>query len=476
MLKYLFLLSATLVLFSSCSETPLTEEQKFENVTFDVNGKSDFTFINQTEDTIEFYLMNLISLPGQMQEHELFIAPFDTFQTSLKTQGFHYYEIYANDTAYKIFSAPGASIIFNFDLDSTFFTNDFDSINNYLKKSSGSHYRNYETTMNLINQTRMPEIDFQGLIKNNDEIIKNAQRVLLQNRNYLPDWYVLLEHKRLSVLGASFKLNSLMYRKRMLGLDDHIPENYLEAITKDVPYLKANLMGFTAVHRFYMDFSTQTFSPMTDTNQQISKHRMDSLLATIKTMVPQPFSDYVISHQLSQIIRLAKPQFKMEWTGYISDTTFKNLIINQYSSEDILPKGVKLPHFIALTTDSNEFDSDQLKDSIVLINFWASYCAPCIDKFKLENELAEYFKNKPVKIINMCIETEWYMFTNYSHKLTPKTFNLFANSKISKQLNQDFGIDALPHSVLVDTNGLIIQNRYHVQQDSTQVYIESLLQ
>lgn len=476
MLKAVSFFIVLTTLISSCRESNKTEDNQLQNTTFDVHGRSEFMFINNTSDSLDFSLINWISLPGNRQEFELHIAPFDTFQTDVTSQGFHYFDFYVNDTEFKALSAPNASIVFNYDSDSIYFSTDFDSINTYLKKSSGSHYRNYETTMNLINLTQREDITYQSLIDKNDEIIKNAQLQLIKDRNELPDWYVVLEHKRLSVLGASYKLNCLTYRKRMLGLDDHIPVNYISSITKDVPYLDESLMGFPYLSRFYMDYCWQNFSPFNDTtSNHITEHRTDSLLNSIRTSLPQPFSDYAISLQLSRIIRLAKPQFKIEWANYISDTSFKNLIINEYSVEDVLPKGVELPHFTALTSDSISFDSDQLQDSILLINFWASSCAPCITKFHFENALVEYFNNKPVKIINMCIESDWDMFTYFINKDPLKTFNLFANHKTTKQLILDFGIDALPHSILIDKNGMVITNKYSVNEKTTISYIESLL-
>lgn len=53
------------------------------------------------------------------------------------------------------------------------------------------------------------------------------------------------------------------------------------------------------------------------------------------------------------------------------------------------------------------------KDSIYIINFWATWCGPCVKEMYLFNALEQRYKDKPVKVILVSID----MRKNYPSKI-----------------------------------------------------------
>jgi thiol-disulfide isomerase/thioredoxin len=306
--------------------------------------------------------------------------------------------------------------------------------------------------------------------------VTKHREILSENKAELPLWYLELENKRLLVLGAHLKLNSLSYRKRMLKFDDEIPPHYVESIVKNVPYQDIRLMGFSIFSRFMFDYSVQSFNPLNDTSANSLKERYkDSLFThTIKSL-PKPYNDYALMSHLGMVLQYDRTKVKTEWIELVTDTTFKNYLNSEVKIEAKLPKGALSPQFSGLTVDSNMINSNQFKDSVLLINFWASFCSPCIANFPHENELAIQYQNQPVKIINMCIETDFEMFKVFVEMHDLKTFNLFADKKRTASLKKDFDIHGIPHSILIDKNGLVVKNKCSVRGDGIVVEIDALL-
>lgn len=54
----------------------------------------------------------------------------------------------------------------------------------------------------------------------------------------------------------------------------------------------------------------------------------------------------------------------------------------------------KLPEFKLKDLNGNEFSSSQLIGKPTLINFWETYCAPCVAEFPQLNELKEKYGNE----------------------------------------------------------------------------------
>ncbi len=476
MFKPFILAIISTFLFSACSTPPITEEEKFKDTTFDVHGQSEFTLVNLTKDTLNFYLNNWYRLPGDHEEFETKIAPNDSFQTQLKSQGFYYYEFDFNDSSYKVFSAPNASITFYKETDSSYFLGDFDSINNYSKRMGGNYYRNFETSMNLINLTQREHYSYSDLMDKNDAVIKSATEKLISDPNQLPKWYIKLESDRLKILGAQFKLNSLLYRKRLLNIQDSIPTDFVTQIMKGIPIENEKLMGFNHFTHLLREYHQQSFYPMNDTTIQNNTSRnTDHFLEYMDTHLNPNISDLALSTYLSFRVQALPKSIKEEWFTLIENTEMRNVVLEQFAKEEKLPPKSVCPTFTATTPDSSVFQSNPFKDSIVLINFWASFCKPCIEKFDFENQLVAHFKDQPVKIINLCIESEWSQFTALIDIYDLQTINLFANPKQTKAIQEAFDIGPLPHSVLIDKNGFILTNRYRLNEETTLEYLESLL-
>src|ERR1700679_2534416 len=53
-----------------------------------------------------------------------------------------------------------------------------------------------------------------------------------------------------------------------------------------------------------------------------------------------------------------------------------------------------------------EVSWDKLKGKVVVLEFWATWCGPCIKAIPHLNDLAEQFKGKPVVFISVTSENE----------------------------------------------------------------------
>src|ERR1039457_5194390 len=53
-----------------------------------------------------------------------------------------------------------------------------------------------------------------------------------------------------------------------------------------------------------------------------------------------------------------------------------------------------------------ELSWDKLKGKVVVLEFWATWCGPCVKAIPHLNDLAEQFKDKPVVFISVTSENE----------------------------------------------------------------------
>jgi len=68
---------------------------------------------------------------------------------------------------------------------------------------------------------------------------------------------------------------------------------------------------------------------------------------------------------------------------------------------DALP-GLSLP-----TLTGRKVDSRALKDNIVVLDFWATWCAPCIGEIPDFNALQDKYAARGVKVIGLAAQSGW---------------------------------------------------------------------
>ncbi|WP_316812142.1 TlpA disulfide reductase family protein [Pedobacter heparinus] len=136
--------------------------------------------------------------------------------------------------------------------------------------------------------------------------------------------------------------------------------------------------------------------------------------------------------------------FKFE---YIQDSTF--LLLNQ-----------KLPAFKLKDMDGKEISSAGLLGKPTLINFWATYCGPCIAEMPQLSRLKERYKDK----MNFISITE--NSTKEDHLadfLKNKDFNFQVLDR-GQAYKDELKIAALPRNLFIDKNGVLryIQSNYPI--------------
>jgi thiol-disulfide isomerase/thioredoxin len=109
------------------------------------------------------------------------------------------------------------------------------------------------------------------------------------------------------------------------------------------------------------------------------------------------------------------------------------------------------------TIDGKDFDLKDLKGKVVLVDFWATWCGPCLAE--LPNIQAAYKKyhGKGFEVIGVSLDDTDKVVMNFvtSNKLPWACIN----TKDSQKLADRYGVTAIPFPVLVDAEGRVVSIR-----------------
>jgi thiol-disulfide isomerase/thioredoxin len=146
-----------------------------------------------------------------------------------------------------------------------------------------------------------------------------------------------------------------------------------------------------------------------------------------------------------------------DWSSLIEDESLQEVVRTEVERER-LPAGTGMPYFYLENMEGEFIEPSRWRGKVVLINFWATWCKPCLKEFPHENKLVKEYAGQPVQIVNICLDSGKEAWQQYSAEFGLNMINLFANETWSQNLKKKFFIQALPHSVLVATDGRILKN------------------
>jgi len=107
----------------------------------------------------------------------------------------------------------------------------------------------------------------------------------------------------------------------------------------------------------------------------------------------------------------------------------------------------------SLTTQSGETLSlEAQRGKVVMINFWASWCAPCRDEMPLLDEIHDDYKDSDFTLFGINVEQN----PEAAHQFLEKvgvSFPILFDSQ--SQVSRDYHVNAMPTTVMVDRAGQV---------------------
>ena len=101
--------------------------------------------------------------------------------------------------------------------------------------------------------------------------------------------------------------------------------------------------------------------------------------------------------------------------------------------------------------------SEVRKNRITVIDFWASWCAPCRQETPFMVELYKQYKDKGLGIVGISLDDDgdaWKQATNQLGIVWPQMSDLKGWECEAAQM---FNVNAIPHTIVVDQNGKILR-------------------
>lgn len=135
--------------------------------------------------------------------------------------------------------------------------------------------------------------------------------------------------------------------------------------------------------------------------------------------------------------------------------------------------GSPAPNFILKDSNDKTISLADFKNKeYILIDFWASWCAPCLEELPYIKELYKKYQHQGFEIISITEDKESDSWKNAIIKNKIESWKHISLLENQSKIDKEYFVNGIPHKVLIDKNGIIIgkwkgtseNNKHDLQQ------------
>lgn len=112
-----------------------------------------------------------------------------------------------------------------------------------------------------------------------------------------------------------------------------------------------------------------------------------------------------------------------------------------------------MPSFELRDLQGRRVSSSRFKGKVLMVDFWASWCAPCVKEMPHFQALYEKYQKKGLEIIGITLDVEPADVRKVMDETGARYTILFADEE--GRIQEAFGVEGIPTTFLIDRKGRI---------------------
>jgi thiol-disulfide isomerase/thioredoxin len=144
----------------------------------------------------------------------------------------------------------------------------------------------------------------------------------------------------------------------------------------------------------------------------------------------------------------------------------------RFISRPELARARMVPAFSITAIDGQRISMDDLQGKVVLLDFWATWCAPCREALPHIQKVAKKFQGEPLVILSVSLDSEEQKWKDFVLK-NEMTWPQYRDGSFGGPVARMFAVNAIPHTFTIDADGVLQEE--HVGDASIEGKLKKLI-
>ena len=123
-------------------------------------------------------------------------------------------------------------------------------------------------------------------------------------------------------------------------------------------------------------------------------------------------------------------------------------------TERVVETGQTAPQFHVRTDQGRQISRADFGGKLLVLNFWATWCQPCVEEVPSLNEFAKRYSNQGVVVLGVSVDRNENLYRNFVQR--NKLAFLTARDP-EADISGSYGTFKYPETYIIDRNGKVVQ-------------------
>ena len=126
----------------------------------------------------------------------------------------------------------------------------------------------------------------------------------------------------------------------------------------------------------------------------------------------------------------------------------------------VVNAGDTAPKFSVVTEDGKTITPSNFGGKLLVLNFWASWCEPCIAETPTLNQFAQVFANKGVVVLGVSMDRNEKLYKEF---LARYQIRFETSRDPDANISSSYGTFLFPDSYIIDPSGKVVEKIINAQ-------------